>query len=238
MSSSPVSLLKPSSWLNLSPPPTHKCLTQFLVVNVVFPLAIYYSAAVFMTDMPALALSAIPPAAEALQQLVAYRLFDPISCVQVLSILLAIAVMWMSNEPKILLLQHSIMTYCFGTATLLSLNWEENLIWRYYREFHGTTDEKRVTMMAQWRDPRVRAMTKTICWVWGLTMLLEGTVRIAFVVIVPVKLMVILSPLLALGFTAIVFLWTYHFAQANGFSTTEIDLAYARPQGTTVYQTI
>ncbi|ETV93678.1 hypothetical protein H310_12445 [Aphanomyces invadans] len=235
---SPVRLFKPSSWMSLSPPPTHKCLQQFVVVNVLLPIAIYYAAALAMPDMPALALSATPPALEALQQWIAYRLLDPISCAQVASIVLAVGLMYLTNEPKVLLLQHSIMTVSFGCAILVSIHWDENILWRYYREFCGTTDDKRVALMAQWRDPNVKALSKTVSWVWGIGMLAEAVVRIAFVVLVPIKIMVILSPCLALLFTVIVCTWTVRFAKAHDFHlVTKADDAPANPSHT-LYQTI
>ncbi|KAF0703783.1 Aste57867_7541 [Aphanomyces stellatus] len=215
--SSPVRLLKPSSWMNLSPPPTHKCLAQFLVVNVVLPVAIYYAAAQLTTDTIALALSAIPPALETLQQVVAYRLLDPISLAQVVSIVLAIAILTVTHEPKVLLLQHSITTFTFGLLMLVSLNWDENLVWRYYREFYGTTDDMRVAMMAQWRDPHTRVLSQRICVVWGIGLLLESTVRVALIALLSVPSMVILSPALAFLFAALLLAWTMHYTKMHNF---------------------
>ncbi|RHY12001.1 hypothetical protein DYB30_004129 [Aphanomyces astaci] len=238
---SPVNLLKPSSWMNLSPPPTHKCVQQFLIVNVVLPIAIYYAASMVVSDMPALAFSAIPPAVEALQQLVAYRLLDPISCTVVVSVVLAVGLMYWTNEPKVLLLQHSILTVSFGIALLVSIHWDENIFWRYYREFCGTTDDKRVMLMAQWRDPNVKALTKTVSWVWGVGMLVEAVVRVGFVVLLPIKVMVILSPCLAFVFTIAVCSWTVWFAKTHGFhmvtNDKEITVTTANPSHT-IYQTI
>ncbi len=72
-------LLRSPSLMDLRPPPTHKNLPQFLLINIVLPVVIYYLVVPSTTDMVAVLLSALPPAGESLYQFRAYHCLDPIS---------------------------------------------------------------------------------------------------------------------------------------------------------------
>ncbi|KAF0703784.1 Aste57867_7542 [Aphanomyces stellatus] len=181
----------------------HKHVYQFLTVNVFLPILIYYIMIVVVTEAIALALSAIPPAAEAVHQMVAYRNTDPISSLQVLSIVLAIVFMCLTNDTRILFLKDSITTSIFGISLLVSTLWKENLVWHYYFQFESDSEEKRRDLLALHALPDVAAMTKHICLVWGGMFICEAAIRVVFIYLVSTNVMVVLSPCLALVFASL-----------------------------------
>ena len=122
---------------------------------------------------------------------------------------LALAVLFLTNEPKVLLVKDSFTTMTIGIGFLLSLQWDdENLVWHYVRGFYGATDAKRASLAIYWRHPEVQAVSKCVCRVWGVALLLEASLRVTCIGLFSIGSMVLLSPLLAFVFALLVLLWT------------------------------
>jgi hypothetical protein len=121
------------------------------------------------------------------------------------------------KEPKVLLVQHSITTLAIGLAMFASLRWEENMIWHYYREFHGDTDESRLLLAAYWRrqSPQVQLVTRCICRVWGSALCIDAILRVLFVFQYSVPTIVVLSPILTIVMAVFMALWTYMYVRQS-----------------------
>lgn len=74
-----------SPLLTSTAPPTHKNAAQFVLINLVLPLVLYYASLPFTTELRAVLLSALPPALDTLYQILAFRCLDPISALVLLT---------------------------------------------------------------------------------------------------------------------------------------------------------
>ncbi|KDO25076.1 hypothetical protein SPRG_09216 [Saprolegnia parasitica CBS 223.65] len=212
--------------------PPHKNAAQFLLINLVLPLLLYYVSIPFATELHAILLSALPPALETLYHIVAFRCLDPISALQVLATVLALAVLFVTNEPKVLLVKDSFTTMTIGVGFLLSLQSEsENLVWHYVRGFYGSTDAKRASLATYWRHPEVQAVSARVCRVWGVALLLEASLRVTCIGLFSISSIVLLSPLLALVFALLVLLWTRSYVD-------QCNLPALDPPTVSIYQAI
>ncbi|ETV77123.1 hypothetical protein H257_09019 [Aphanomyces astaci] len=196
----------------------HKQVYQFLVVNVGLPVVIYYVGREFTSEALALALSAIPPAIEALVQMLAFQTVDPLSVFQIVSISLAIAFMCVTNDPRLLFLKDSLTTALCGVALILSTTWKQNLVLRYY--LTGVSDDSKQD------TPHLAQQCAHICYVWGSLFIAEALVRVGFIYTCSTDVMVILSPCMALLCSAVGILWARRYLAAqnccDGCSTVEM----------------
>ncbi|OQS05341.1 hypothetical protein THRCLA_20648 [Thraustotheca clavata] len=218
-----------SSLTNLQLPKTHKSALQCVMVNIFFPMLIYYISLIFTSDLYAIVLATLPPTIETIVQLIRLKYVDPISLLQIVATTFAILVLWVTKEPTILIVKDSFTTMTLGIGLLVSLSWEENLIWHYFREFYGTNDSKRLAISRHWCNKSVQVASKRVCLVWALAMLLEAGIRIILSLVLSVSAMIIVSPLLALSFTALVLLWTRLYLSK---------LPALEPHKATIYQSI
>ncbi|RHY28378.1 hypothetical protein DYB32_006023 [Aphanomyces invadans] len=179
--------------------PPHKHVYQFVAVNVVLPVAIYYIAQVFTSDDAlALALSAIPPGLEALVQMVVYETVDPLS--QIVSIVVAIVFMCITNDAKVLFVKDSLTTALCGATLIASTRWKQNVVLRYYYMV-GVHDDGRDV------PPAITQVSAHICRVWGGLFIFEALVRVGFIYSCSTSVMVIVSPCLALICSAAGIMW-------------------------------
>ncbi|EQC27441.1 hypothetical protein SDRG_14765 [Saprolegnia diclina VS20] len=207
---------------------------QCVLINLVLPLLLYYASMPFTTELRAMLLAALPPALETLYQILVFRCLDPISALQVLATASALAALFLTNEPKVLLVKDSFTTMTIGAGFLLSLQWDdENLVWHYVRGFYGSSDAKRASLAVYWCHPEVQAVSKCVCRVYGVALLLEASLRVTCISLFSIGSMVLLSPLLALAFALLMLLWTRSYVDQCNLPPLELP-----PPTVSMYQAI
>ncbi|CAK4076240.1 unnamed protein product [Aphanomyces euteiches] len=184
-----------------------KVITKIVLINVVLPLIIYNIASKHTSQVVALVLSGIPPAADTLNTMVKDRRIDMLSSLTVVSIALSAFIATLTHDPKLLLVKDSLFTLIIGATFWLStVCGKENLIWTYNRQFRGP--DAKAELDAAYAKPDVRSRSNFICRVWGSGLLLEATIRVALVYMISVDAMAYMSPILMVAAFGCLGLWT------------------------------
>jgi hypothetical protein len=145
-------------------------------------------------EVVAVALSGIPPAAKTIFEMVFHHRNDVISIMQIFSMVFSVILLCVTNNPKIMLMKDSCTTFLFGSLYLLSLMFcKEDLFFQFRRQLSLKSTEE---MDNLWSLPQVRKASRFICFIWGLVMICEAGLRVVLVLVLPVDVMVYLTPFL------------------------------------------
>ncbi|OQR83024.1 hypothetical protein ACHHYP_15202 [Achlya hypogyna] len=199
----------------------------FVVINFGLPMAIFALCSGRMSDVVALTLSGIPPAAQALHGVVKHKIFDVIALTVLFSIVASVLLAVLTSDARLLLVKDSFVTFVTGTAFLGSLCCAtENLIWRYNRQFAGP--DAQADLDAKWAYPEVQRTTRLICVVWGVGLIFEALLRVVLVYVLPVHTMGYLSTIIMLTFVGMLVAWTllYTRSRANAQAALEVDTPF------------
>ncbi|CAK4707872.1 hypothetical protein LEN26_016634 [Aphanomyces euteiches] len=183
---------------------------KIVIVNVVLPLIFYHIASKRTTQVVALVLSGIPPAADAAYTMVRDRRIDILSSMTVVSIALSAVISTLTHDPELLLVKDSMFTLIIGTTFWLStVCAKEDLMWTYNRQLRGP--DSKADLDAVYAEPEVRSRSNFICRVWGTGLLFEAAVRVVLVYTIPVDAMAYVSPILIVVSFGCLGLWTKWF---------------------------
>ncbi|KAG9409293.1 hypothetical protein AC1031_019544 [Aphanomyces cochlioides] len=161
-----------------------------VLINVVLPLIIYNIASKHTSQVVALVLSGIPPAADALYTMVRDRRIDILSSLTVVSIALSAVIATLTHDPKLLLVKDSMFTLI--RSDVLAVD----------------RPDAKAELDAAYAKPEVRSRSHFICRVWGSGLLLEAAIRVALVYTISVDAMAYVSPILMIVAFGCLGLWT------------------------------
>ncbi|KAJ3277196.1 hypothetical protein HDV01_000248 [Terramyces sp. JEL0728] len=169
---------------------------KMVMMNIVLPLVIYSVLQGRVSLVLALALSGIPPALEGIQNIHKTKQIDAIAAMVIISIIFSIVVVILTSDPKLILLKDSFQTILLAILFGTSIYMQENLIWRYNRQFSGHHPEIQKELDERWQDPRVKQTTNTLCIIWAVGFLFEAGVRIVLIYTIPTDTLGYISPCL------------------------------------------
>ncbi|KAJ3143134.1 hypothetical protein HK101_003236 [Irineochytrium annulatum] len=190
---------------------------RIAIINLALPNVIYYVASTPMhvATTWALLISGVPSMVEALVVMVTRRKIDAIAVTVLLGISLSFVIVFTSNDPKLLILKDSFFTLLNGVAFLVSVCFSENLMWYYNRNFVGWNDQAaQDRLTARWNEgPWVRATTNVMCYVWGVTYILEAAARVVMIYMLPMDFVIYVSPWLFSAVSVLLWAWCYFYVK-------------------------
>ncbi|KAJ3260258.1 hypothetical protein HK103_000893 [Boothiomyces macroporosus] len=162
-----------------------KGIIQMIVMDIVLPMVIIAVLQGKVSLVLALVLSGIPPALEGIQNIYKTKQIDAIGAMVIISIIFSITVVLLTNDPKLILLKDSFQTVFLAILFGTSLFMEENLIWRYNRQFSGHHPDTQRELDEKWKNPQVKSTTNTLCIIWAIGLLMEACIRIVLIYTIP-----------------------------------------------------
>lgn len=168
-----------------------------LLFGLVAPIVTYDLLSGHTSDVAALSVGAVFPAAATLWTLVRSRRPDPVALMTLAGIVVGLAGALAFDDALFLLLRESVVTGAFGLVFLGSLLATRPVTFALGRTMMATTPAEQEAYDALWNRPGVRAGHRRTTAEWGAAFLLDAGLRavLAFV-LVPGTLLVV-SPLLA-----------------------------------------
>lgn len=135
------------------------------------------------------------------------RRLDPIGLLAFVAIAVGLVAGLVLHDTRLLLVKDSVVTGVLGVVFLLSLPARRPMIFVLQRRLltrEGTTESFELT----WTDPRVRARSRRMTALWGVTLIAEAAVRVVLSYAVSAGSLLIISPLLAAVMFGPLALWT------------------------------
>lgn len=121
----------------------------------------------------------------------------------------------MSGSVFFMLAKESVFTALFGSFCLGSLLAEHPFMFHVMRPFVAGDDPARNEWWdGLWEDPSFRRGVRFVTAVWGVVFLAEAVARVVFALLLSPATVVAVSPVMALGVTIGMIVWTRRFLVA------------------------
>ncbi|MEO3741860.1 VC0807 family protein [Plantactinospora sp. B5E13] len=162
-----------------------------------------------MSELSALAVSAVWPAVEVAVLFAIRRRIDEIGVLSLLIIALGVVSALALQDERLVLIKDSAVTGLFGLVLLGSLLAPRPLMFYFGRKF--ATDgsaEKLAWWNGLWRYAGFRRTQRILTVVWGVTFVVEAAARIELTELLSVDTMVAVSAVLPYVVTAALVTWT------------------------------
>jgi hypothetical protein len=187
-----------------------------LLINAAAPFAINIVAQNYMPSIDALLLASAAPALSTLVSLVWKRRIDLLGASVVLGLLLSAVFALLLNSPRLLLLQHSAVSGLFGVMLLLSLFFPRPGMFYLARSIMAQHDPQRLARMnASWELPQVRSFYRVLSAVWGCVTLVQVIISAVLCFILPIPMMLAISPFLSIAFVIPAAHWSMHYSRKH-----------------------
>ncbi|RLO04504.1 hypothetical protein DYB28_006519 [Aphanomyces astaci] len=192
-SSPPLAPANESGTLARQSPHPHR-LSGVLLFNVVLPLSIFGLASQYTSTLNAMILYTVPPLGKCLYELVGNCRVDYISMVQLGVTGVGIAVMLVTNDPRVGLLKDILPPMVIAVVILLSALLQNSF-----------------NMVARIpTNARVRNRFKGLALVVGSVIFAEDSLRLYLVFHAPLSTMLVLNPVLGIGTGMSLTLWVVY----------------------------
>ncbi|KAJ3255132.1 hypothetical protein HK103_006595 [Boothiomyces macroporosus] len=172
------------------------------------PLVLYTILEPKTSVLIALIISGIPSVLDGLYYIIVNRKIDAIAFIVILSILFSVGVVIISSDPKLILVKDSITTLFFATGFWSSLLFEENLLWRFYRQLSGKSNEELDDL---WSHELIKSVTRFMCIVWGTGLVCEAFTRIYLIYHIDTVVLGYISLILLFGTLFSLTCWNYWY---------------------------
>ena len=164
------------------------------------------------SDVVALSISSLIPAAFSIVRFVRNRRVDIMSMIILLSIVASIAAAVIGGSPQLLLIRESAFGALFGLAFLVSLLLPQPLFFYLARHFRAGNDAEKIAIFtAQFSQPKFRTASRIITAVWGVGCLAEFALRVFFVFTLPVPVVLALSSVVFPAIYLTMAAWTFWY---------------------------
>lgn len=172
-------------------------LAPTLLFGLIAPIVAYDLLRGHTSDVTALSVGAVFPAAATLWTLARTRRPDPVALLTLLGIVLGLAGALAFDDAVFLLLKESVVTGAFGLVFLGSLLAARPVTFALGRTMMATTPAEREAYDAIWDHPRVRAGHRRTTAEWGAAFLLDAGLRAVLAFVLAPGTLLVVSPLLA-----------------------------------------
>jgi hypothetical protein len=189
-----------------------------LLRDVLAPFATYKVLAAYgVSDSPALAIAALIPAGGLLHAWATHHGVSVFGGLSTTILMLGIAATSVTGDARILLARASLVTGLVGIACLISaarLAGIRPLAFYVIRQFGGGERARTGTLESAWDQRRgFRTGIAVLTAFWGMTCLVEATLRVVLAYRLPVEVMAAMSPTLTVAFAVIIVGSTLVFAR-------------------------
>jgi hypothetical protein len=122
-----------------------------------------------------------------------------------------------SGSPRFFLIKESFLTGFFGLVFLGSLLLSRPLSFYLGRQFVSGGDPSRAAWFeGLWQYPSFRSSQRLIALVWGVGLLSEALISLGLVFILPTPTFLVISPLMVMGVTVGLIIWTMSYGRRRG----------------------
>jgi hypothetical protein len=203
----------------MEPPklPSLRSLGPDLLIDAALPAIAYQILSHHgVADVPALTAGAIFPVANIARKFIATRRIDLIGAIVLVFIAIGAISSLLSGNVLFVLIKESFITGLVGLLFLSSFLWKRPIMFYFARQIGAGEDAERLAAWdAMWQErPRFRTTMRTMTTVWGVGYVVEALVRVAFALTLTPGIVVIVSPIMAIGTTIGLILWTRSYGRA------------------------
>lgn len=183
------------------------------VLDIAAPIVVYgVASGAGLGDVPALLLSAIGPAVNAVISVVVRGRIDEFSAFILTIIIVGAATSLLFSDARLLLLKESVVTGVLGLLFLASVPTNRPAIFLFGRRFATNGDPERIAWWnGLWQFPLFRRTQRLMTTMWGVGLLGEAVVRIVLTYQLPVATMVVVNavvPAVVIGVLVVAtFIW-------------------------------
>ncbi len=195
--------------------PSLRAMVPDLVIDGALPAIAYqvltrYGVAV----VPALTAGAIFPIANIVRKFIATRSLDLIGAIVLLFLAIGVVTSLLSGNVFFVLIKESFITGLVGLLFLSSLLWKRPIIFYFAREVMEAQGPERLAWWnGLWERARFRRTMRLMTTVWGVGYVLEASIRVVCALTMTPGTVVILSPIMGIGTTVGLILWTRRYGQ-------------------------
>ncbi|HLI81422.1 MAG TPA: VC0807 family protein, partial [Candidatus Binataceae bacterium] len=120
-----------------------------------------------------------------------------------------------SGSVLFVLIKESFITGLVGLVFLSSFLRKRPIMFYFARQIGAGDDAQRLAYWDQlWERPRFRHVMRTMTMVWGVGYVVEAIARVIVALIFTPGIVVIISPVMAIGTTLALILWTRSYGRA------------------------
>jgi hypothetical protein len=195
--------------------PSLRAMVPDLVIDGALPAIAYqvltrYGVAV----VPALTAGAIFPIANIVRKFIATRSLDLIGAIVLLFLAIGVVTSLLSGNVFFVLIKESFITGLVGLLFLSSLLWKRPIIFYLARQVMEAGGAERLAWWnGLWEHARFRRTMRVMTTVWGVGYVLEAAIRVVCALTLTPGTVVILSPIMGIGTTIGLILWTRRYGQ-------------------------
>ncbi len=188
------------------------------VLDIAAPIVVYdVASGAGLPDVPALLLSAIGPAVNAVISVVVRGRLDEFSAFILTIILVGVATSLLFSDPRLLLLKESVVTGVIGLLFLVSVPTSRPAMFLFGRRFATNGDPERIAWWnGLWQYPRFRRTERLMTTMWGVSLFGEAVVRIALTYRLSVATMVVVNAVLPAAVIGLLVVATIVWGRAAG----------------------
>ncbi len=188
-----------------------------LIVDGVCPFVAYVVLRKYATgvsEIMALAIGAIFPAAKGIFDVLRRKHVDIIGAIVLIGIVVSIVSLLVSASARLFLIRESFVTGALGLVALTSFAWKRPLLFYVGRQFSTGNDPAAAARFnALWEYPEARRVFRLLTAVWAFGWLAEFSLRIVMVLTLSVAQVLALSPFVFNGITFGLVAWTLAYVR-------------------------
>jgi hypothetical protein len=199
VSSAPPSTTQPPSFRTIM-----RGLLPSILISGILPFIIYQLLKSYtsVSDIEALAISAVPAIIYGIVSIVRQRQLDLIAGFTIVGIAVTMIAALVGGDPRLFLIRESFLTVALGIASLVSLLFTRPLWFYIFRYFVSSNDPERTAAFdANWQYALFRSYIRIVTIVWGVTYLGEFILRLILVYNLSIPQFLAVSPFIFYGIT-------------------------------------
>jgi hypothetical protein len=195
--------------------PSLRAMVPDLVIDGALPAIAYqiltrYGVAV----VPALTAGAIFPMANIVWKFIATRSLDLVGALVLGFLAIGVVSSLLSGNVLFVLVKESFITGLVGLLFLSSLLWKRPIIFYVARQVMEAEGAERLAWWnSRWEHARFRRTMRIMTTVWGVGYVLEAAIRVVCALTMTPGTVVILSPIMGIGTTIGLIVWTRRYGQ-------------------------
>ena len=197
--------------------PSLRTMVPDIIIDAALPAIAYQVLARHgVAIVPALTAGAIFPAANIFRKFIEKRTIDIIGAMILFFLAVGVTGSLISGSVLFVLVKESFITGLVGLLFLSSFLWRRPLIFYIARQFTAGEDPERLAWWnGLWEHARFRHIMRLMTAVWGLGYVIEALVRVACALTLSPGTVVVISPIMGIGTTLGLILWTRSYGRAS-----------------------
>ncbi|MGH2387872.1 MAG: VC0807 family protein [Chloroflexota bacterium] len=168
-----------------------------------------------VSNVPALILTALVPAAWTVGSLARARRVDTLGALSLILIAIGILASVISGNARFILIKESFLTGLFGLVFLGSFLLPRPLMFYFGRQFATGGVPKRIARWeGLWQYESFRHGNRVMTAVWGIGFVLEAAARVTLVFVLSASAFLVVSPILVYAVLFGLIFWTIRYGRA------------------------